>query len=109
MIHPQLPAASSAKSAKEPAEPEMVSKIVQVQPKSSHLKMGVHGVEQPAFNLGKDNFLTTGNQQQSKELDCKLIPNFDFLSTLYAPLMAALDQRFLLNKGRRNQYQNIVF
>merc|ERR1719367_1045044 len=27
--------------------------------------MGVHGVEQPAFNLGKDNFLSTGNQQQS--------------------------------------------
>ena len=77
MIHPQLPAASSAKSAKEPAEPEIVSKIVQVQPKSSHLKMGVHGVEQPAFNLGKDNFLSTGNQQQSKELDCKLIPNFN--------------------------------
>ena len=77
MIHPQLPVASSAKSAKESAEPEIVSKIVQVQPKSSHLKMGVHGVEQPAFNLGKDNFLSTGNQQQSKELDCKLIPSFN--------------------------------
>merc|ERR1712037_499399 len=37
------------------------------QPKSSHLKMGVHGVEQPtAFSLGKkDNFLAGGNQQQS--------------------------------------------
>ena len=66
MIHPQLPAVTSAKSAKEPAEPEIASKIVQVQPKSSHLKMGVHGVEQPAFNLGKDSFLSTGNQQQSK-------------------------------------------
>merc|ERR1712037_992820 len=47
---------------------DKVSKIsVQVQPKSSHLKMGVHGVEQPtAFSLGKkDNFLAGGNQQQS--------------------------------------------
>ena len=89
MIHPQLPAASSAKSAKEPAEPEIVSKIVQVQPKSSHLKMGVHGVEQPAFNLGKDNFLSTGNQQQSKELDCKLIPNFNS----FKYLICAIDGR----------------
>merc|ERR1739838_861132 len=63
VIHPQLPAPASAK---EPAEPEKVaSKIVQVQPKTSHLKMGVHGVEQPAFNVGKDSFLNTGNQQQS--------------------------------------------
>merc|ERR1711899_104230 len=41
------------------------SKIVQVQPKTSHLKMGVHGVEQPAFSLGKGNFLAAGNQQSN--------------------------------------------
>jgi len=69
VIHPQLPAVASASSAIEPSVEmtDKVSKIsVQVQPKSSHLKMGVHGVEQPAFSLGKnDNFLTGGNQQQS--------------------------------------------
>ena len=71
VIHPQLPAVASASSAIEPSVEmtDKVSKIsVQVQPKSSHLKMGVHGVEQPtAFSLGKkDNFLAGGNQQQSK-------------------------------------------
>merc|ERR1711971_1204684 len=70
VIHPQLPAVASASSAIEPSVEmaDKVSKIsVQVQPKSSHLKMGVHGVEQPtAFSLGKkDNFLAGGNQQQS--------------------------------------------
>ena len=72
VIHPQLPAVASASSAIEPSVEmaDKVSKIsVQVQPKSSHLKMGVHGVEQPAFSLGKnDNFLTGGNQQQSKAI-----------------------------------------
>ena len=71
VIHPQLPAVASASSAIEPSVEmaDKVSKIsVQVQPKSSHLKMGIHGVEQPtAFSLGKkDNFLAGGNQQQSK-------------------------------------------
>jgi hypothetical protein len=69
VIHPQLPAVASASSAIEPSVQvaDKVSKIsVQVQPKSSHLKMGVHGVEQTAFSLGKnENFLTGGNQQQS--------------------------------------------
>ena len=70
VIHPQLPAVASASSAIEPSVQvaDKVSQIsVQVQPKSSHLKMGVHGVEHPGFSLGKnDNFLTGGNQQQSK-------------------------------------------
>ena len=73
MIHPQLPAAASAANAAaiQPASVVVdtaapASKIVQVQPKTSHLKMGVHGVEQPAFSLGKGNFLAAGNQQSKQ-------------------------------------------
>ena len=67
MIHPQLSQqAADATAASEKKSHEME---VQIQPQSSHLKMGVHGVEQPAFSLNKDSFLTTGAagpQEQSK-------------------------------------------
>lgn len=37
---------------------------VQLQPKSSHMKMGIHGVEQPSFNR-QDHFIEDKGQQQS--------------------------------------------
>lgn len=63
VIHPKLAATSSQ-------EAEKTKIDVRVQPRSSHLKIGVHGVEQPSFNFGKPRshdkgYFDSGNQEQS--------------------------------------------
>ena len=64
MIHPQLPQEQPAKGS---------SKVdIQLQAKDSHLKIGVHGVEQPLYNLASEvagssqNFFANGAKEQSR-------------------------------------------
>lgn len=63
VIHPQLPQEQPAKGS---------SKVdIQLQAKDSHLKIGVHGVEQPLYNLASEvagssqNFFANGAKEQS--------------------------------------------
>lgn len=58
VIHPKLPASAVV-------EEKSAHIDIQVQPKSSHLKHGVHGVQQAGFNLvdnNAGNFLDGSNQ-----------------------------------------------
>ena len=64
VIHPQLPQEQPAKGS---------SKVdIQLQAKDSHLKIGVHGVEQPLYNLASEvagssqNFFANGAKEQSR-------------------------------------------
>lgn len=68
VIHPKLP--SSPSSAAAAGEEEKTKIDVQVQPRTSHLKIGVHGVEQPSFSFGKPKshdkgYFDPGNSEQS--------------------------------------------
>jgi len=63
VIHPQLASEGETSSSSNKID-------VQLHPKSSHLKIGIHGVEQPAFSMTQDkgsSFLSaaSGNQEQS--------------------------------------------